>query len=162
MAKWICWAAALVFVLPAAAKSKAPGVPDQTIATWTEKDAHHADAHTEHTLTLHAGTLQDVSIEYSQVTPDGMRDEHDVKLARIKAINTNELQEDDGTVTYRVGVDSKGRKDITVINYVGRQEHTNRMWGFLSFDANEKAQRDEVYAKLCTLVPAGVCTGEWK
>lgn len=163
MNRVICWAAALVLALPVAAapKNAIPKAPaDQTIATWTEKDPRHAEAHTEHALSLHAGMLQEVAIRYSQVSPDGMRDEFNVNLARIKAINTNELHEDDGTVTYRVGLSAKGRKDITVINYVGRKEHMNIVWGFLTSD--DKARRDEVYGKLCAVVPAGVCKGKAK
>ncbi len=168
MLKWMCLAAALGFVLqaPAVAKSKTPAVPDQVIASWTEKDPKLSDARTEHSLSLHAGILLETDMLYGPLYPDGNKSEFQVKLARIKAMNTNHFNHDDGTVTYRIGVDSKGAHDIASITHergIGtRAEHLGSVWGFLTFAPDQKSVRDEVYSKLCALMSPGVCVGEWK
>ncbi|MDE2182816.1 MAG: hypothetical protein KGJ78_07325 [Alphaproteobacteria bacterium] len=152
----------LVAPVSAIAKDKAPKGPAQAIASWTE----NLDYHTEHSLSLHAGTLTAVSILFDPSLasdyPNGDRAELAVKLARIKAINTGVLH--DGI--YSIGIESKGPHDIAYTEQVISLGKRVSRWGsredFTVFDSTQKDLRDAVYGKLCALVNPGVCVGERK
>ena len=132
----------------------AQSVPDQLVAKWTKLDPQFPDSRIENTLTLHAGTLEHQETLFDKIFPKGQMTSYKIPLTSIQGFSLDTF--DYKGVVYRIGVSSRGSKDLVTSSYDPDEgpsvSYSVGMIGFAVFGPDQRALRDSVFKKLCDLI----------
>jgi hypothetical protein len=152
-------AAFCLITVPAQTELK---IPDQVVAKWTEISPKYP-ARDENTLSVHAGTLECLSISFSKLYPNGKKRSSKIKLARVQRFSADTIPYE-GSKSYRINVDGRGPEDLVETVWDPDEGVTVNLTGgtlgFVTFGADQRELRDDVFKKLCAMIGQKPVIGE--